>query len=109
MPPPPALNPESLCHHADGMLTWTLSATSLHGALAAKGVQGTAMATTSAAGASPPFAIPPPALPTACRELMERHEWCLVCETDGAGMKVQLRVSCLCQVGNRNTHCGIVA
>lgn len=97
MPPPPALDPESLCHPADGMLTWTLPTTSLHQALAAKGEQATAMATNSAACASPPFAIPPSALPSACRALLERHEWCLVCRAPGADqLLVQLRVSFLC-------------
>jgi len=48
----------------------------------------------SAAAASPTFAIPPPAVPASCRGLLERHEWCLLCEaTSSDQLAVQLRVS----------------
>ncbi|KAI7838354.1 hypothetical protein COHA_007922 [Chlorella ohadii] len=82
----------------NGMLTWTLPAAHRRQALGAEGSDGNVAAGTavaasmSAAAASPTFAIPPPALPASCRGLLERHEWCLVCETAAPDqLAVQLR------------------
>lgn len=78
------------------MLTWMLPAASLLNALESE-QEGEANGRSPAAcaAASPAFAIPPPALPAACRTLLEQHQWCLVCEApaDCASVAVSLRVS----------------